>query len=742
MAAPSKPLKRRKLLVFLIALAILGGSAMGAGYTYIFDFPELEYLTNYQPSTVTRVFSRNGKVIAEFYRERRIPISLAKIPVRLRQAFLAIEDNRFYEHPGVSYPDILRAFVRNLRAGKKVQGGSTITQQLAKVIFLTPERTYRRKIREAILALEIERRFTKDEILEFYFNQIYLGSGAYGVEAAARIYFGKSTAQLTLAEMALIGGMPKAPARSNPRLHPEAARQRRNLVLRRMREAGYITPSQEAAAVEESIRLVPPLNSIVPEAAYFTEMLRKRLEKRYGQALYQGGLQVHTTLDLKLQKTAHKNFLKGIESANALRGFLPAGSRRNRPPRLGDGFQFYVSEIKDKIIRGNIGGYEAEMTIPPDASTLNLREGDLVLGRAVKVDRLRKTMSLVWEISIQGAVVALDPATGAIQAMVGGTNFRRFQFNRAVQAQRQPGSAFKPIIMAAALTMGYTPSHILMDSPFVRRLPGTEKAWKPRNYSNKFYGPVTLRDALVKSLNLATIKLLEQVTPVRAVEFARKLGIQSEMKPYLSLGLGTFEVSPLEFTGAYIPFATDGVNARPYAIVKITDASNHILEENVPQTHRVISPETAYQIKMLLRGVITNGTGISARRLPAFIAGKTGTTNNYRDAWFVGFSDNLIVGTWVGRDDNKDMGFRASGASAALPIWKEIMAEWLKERKNGLSAPEPPPGIKLVRVDARTGLLPSAKCGGKQLTEAFVQGTEPTEGCTPRQPLRVFSGSR
>ncbi|MBT4429487.1 MAG: PBP1A family penicillin-binding protein [Nitrospinaceae bacterium] len=728
-----KTTKRRTrifLILAMFALALGGGA--GAGFSYFYNFPELEYLRDYRPSTITRVYAKDSRLISELFQERRVPIPLSRIPVQLRQAFLAIEDARFYKHPGVSTRDIFRAFWRNLRAGRLVQGGSTITQQLAKVLFLTPERTLTRKIREALLALEIERRFTKDEILEFYLNQIYLGSGAYGVEAAALSYFGKSVGKLTLDEASTIAGLPKAPSRFNPRTRPENAIKRRRLVLKRMREVGNITPEQEAAAAEAPLRLVPRALNTSPEVAYFAERIRRKLGRRYGSALYRSGLTIRTTLDFALQKTTHTALLKGIEEINRRRGFLPASRKRKRPPRLGDRHQLLIAEIDGDAIRGSIGEFEASLEIPKSINKHVLREGDLVLGRVIKVDRDAKSLQLEWQESVQGAAVAFDPKTGALRALTGGTNFRRFQFNRATQAKRSPGSAFKPVIMAAALMKGYTPAQILMDTPFVRRLPGTLKAWKPRNYTNKFYGPVTMRLALEKSLNLATVKLLDHLKPKAAVDFAKRLGISPPLKPYLSLALGAFEITPYEFTATYIPFASGGIAARPYDIEKITDASQRILEENVPQTHRVIPPEVAYQVRSLLRGVVTDGTAKRAKKLPAFVAGKTGTTNEYRDAWFIGFSDDLILGVWVGRDDNKQMGFRASGGSAALPIWTRIMKSWLARRAPEPSPP-PPPGVTLVKIDQATGLLPSPECPGRTRTEAFVQGTEPTEKCQQKR---------
>ena len=727
----SKP-KRRKIFLILAAFALLTGAGAGMGFSYLYDFPELKYLRNYRPSTITRIHARDGQLISELYQERRVPISLSRIPARMRQAILAIEDARFYKHPGVSTRDIVRAFWRNIRAQRLVQGGSTITQQLAKVLFLTSERTLKRKIKEALLALEIERRFTKDEILEFYLNQIYLGSGAYGVEAAARGYFGKAVSQLTLPEAATIAGLPKAPSRFNPRTNPKRSLGRRRLVLQRMREVGFITPEQERAAAGEPIHLVPRATNTAPELAYFAEHIRRQLGRRYGPALYRSGLSIHTTLDLGLQKIVHAALLKGIEEINLRRGFLPAGWKRRRPPRLGDKYQLRIAELGGGVIRAAVRGYEAALEIPGRIDARALREGDLVLGRVIRVDRDGKTMTLEWQDTVQGAAVAFDPRTGALRALAGGTNFRRFQFDRATQARRSPGSAFKPVIMAAALFKGYTPAQILMDSPFVRRMPGTLKEWKPRNYTNKFYGPVTMRFALEKSINLATIKLLDQIKPKTAITFARRLGIRAPLMPYLSLALGAFEITPYEFTSAYIPFATGGIHARPYDIVKVTDAGHRILEENVPQTHRAISPEVAYQIRSMLRGVVLSGTARRALKLPGFVAGKTGTTNEYRDAWFIGFTDDLILGVWVGRDDNKQMGYRASGGSAALPIWTRIMKFWLDRREPPLTA-TPPPGVALVRIDARTGLLPSPACPGKTVTEAFVQGTEPTERCRRRE---------
>ncbi|MED5580128.1 MAG: PBP1A family penicillin-binding protein [Nitrospinota bacterium] len=724
-----KKLLKTHIFKFILIVCFAIGIFLGSGVSFFLEFPELDRLKNYQPNTTTRIFDSNGKLIAELYLERREPTPLSKIPIQLRQAFLSIEDARFYEHPGVSYPDIIRAFFVNLRSGRFVQGGSTITQQLAKVLFLTPERTLKRKIKEALLAIEIEKRFTKDEILEFYLNQIYLGSGSFGVQAASKIYFGKNLSELTLAECAILAGLPKAPSKFNPRRHPKKSIKRRNLVLNRMLAERFIKKREKESAEDEFIRLNPFTMNQTPESAYFVEHVRKQLSKRYGSSIYRSGLQVHTTLDLSLQKDVHAALRKGIKILNKRRGFNDASKKMKRYPKLGDRFQFRITEVKSKKILGIIGNFEANMNIPTNINYKLLNVGDIVLGKVKKLNKNLKKIFLGWEESIQGAVIAFDPHTGAVKAMTGGTNFRRFKFNRVVQAKRQPGSAFKPIIYGGALSMGYGPNHILMDSPFVEHIPGTKREWKPTNYSNKFYGPVTMRNALEKSLNLATIKLLTQIKPKKAIKFARRLGIHSKMYPYLSLALGSIEVTPYEFVSAYIPFATNGIYARPYEIEKIADDGNRIIEKFIPQFNLAISPETAFQMKLLLRGVVTDGTAKLAKKIKLFIAGKTGTTNSYRDAWFVGFSPDLVLGVWVGKDSNKKMGFRASGGTAALPIWVEIMEKWVKRTGSKFKFPNAPPKIKLLRIDSKTGFLPSKNCRGKIILEAFVEGSEPTESC-------------
>ncbi len=715
---------------FILILFFSLGIFLGAGISFFFEFSELDRLKNYQPNTTTRIFDSNRKLIAELYLERREPTSLSKIPIRLRQAFLAIEDARFYEHPGVSYPDIIRAFFVNIRSGRFVQGGSTITQQLAKVLFLTPERTLRRKVKEALIAIEIEKRFTKDEILELYLNQIYLGNGAYGVQAAANIYFGKKLSELTLAESALIAGLPKAPSKFNPRKNPKKSIERRNLVLKRMLSEKFIKNTEKESAEDEFLTLNPFTLNQIPETAYFVEHVRKQLSKRYGKTIYRSGLQVYTTLDISLQKDVHTALLRGIKTLNKKRGFKDASKKTKIQPRLGDRFQFRITEIRRKRILGILGIYEAHMDIPKKINYKLLNAGDIVLGKVQKLNKKSKKVFLKWQETIQGAVIAFDPRTGAVRAMTGGTNFRRFKFNRAVQAKRQPGSAFKPIIVGGALSLGYGPNHILMDSPFVERIPGTKRIWKPTNYSEKFYGPVTMRNALEKSLNLATIKLLIQIKPKKAIKFARRLGIHSKMYPYLSLALGSIEVTPYEFISSYIPFATNGIYARPYEIEKIADDENRIIEKFIPQFNLAISPETAFQMKLLLRGVVTNGTAKLAKNIKQFVAGKTGTTNKYKDAWFVGFSTDLVLGVWVGKDSNKNMGFRASGGTAALPIWVEIMNKWIKRNDDKFRYPTSPSKVKLIKIDYKSGFLPSKKCFGKIISEAFVEGTEPTEKCS------------
>ncbi len=631
--------------------ALIGG---GAGFIIfsIWDLPEINLLEQYKPSITSRVYSDNNKLIAEFYLENRTPVAFADVPDMLVKALIATEDTRFYSHHGLDPRGIARAMYRNIRARKVLEGGSTLTQQLAKVLFLNPDRSYSRKLKEMAIALRIEQRYTKQEILSLYLNQIYFGSGAYGVEAAARIYFGKSAKDLTIAECALLAGLPRTPTYYSPFKSPKSALGRRAYVLNRMAASGVISVAQ----AEEAKKAPLPVQAGIKAggaAPYFVEYVRQKVEERFGSSLlYSGGLNIYTSINDEFQNYAEQAVAAGIlkiESRN---------KRRGRSP-------------------------------------------------------------------LQAALLSIEPASGRIRAMVGGRDFGQSQFNRAWQALRQPGSAFKPIIYAAALDRGFGASDMLDDSPLTIKL-DRNKNWSPENFSRTYQGAVTLRRALVQSLNVPTIRLLEKVGIDETIRYARKLGIKSTLNPYLSLALGSSDTTLAELTAAYSVFANHGIRMGPISILSITDSTGRVLYSNDAVPTQAIKSETAFLATYLLKGVIEEGTGWKARELGRPAAGKTGTTNDYRDAWFIGYTPGLVTGVWVGYDDQTSIGPRETGARAALPIWLEFMKKAHADRPpEDFIAPE---DILFKQVDPRTGLLSTEACK-QSVRGAFLPGTEPRQYC-------------
>ncbi|HVO83642.1 MAG TPA: penicillin-binding protein 1A [Syntrophobacteria bacterium] len=666
------PKRIRNLKVLLIAVLVLVagsvcGAALGVFLALTRDLPSIRELESFRPSAATRLLSVEGKVIGEFFVEKRLPITLAEIPPYLKQAVIAIEDQNFYKHAGIDWQGIMRAGVKDLMAGRIVEGGSTITQQLAKLLFLDSERTMRRKWKEALLALQIERRYRKDEILTLYLNQIYLGSGTYGVEAAANVYFGKHVWELDLAECALIAGLSRAPSVYSPLVNPEKAMARRALVLKRLREADAITEDQYRLALDKPLGLAPPAGSGAG-TLYFADYLRPQLEEELGaNLLYRGGLTVQTTLRDNWQRIAEQALANG----------LTALEQRHRGKEEGDARP-------------------------------------------------------------QGGVVILDVATGLIRAMVGGRDYATSQFNRAFQAERQPGSAFKPIVYAYALERGYSPSDRIYDGPVsYPQADGTR--WEPKNYSGKFEGDMTLRHALEVSQNVIAIKLLERVGPNPVVEFAHKLGITSRLQPNLSLALGTSEVNLLELVSAYQVFAHGGIWVEPSGIVDVLDANGRSLWRHTPGSSLVCSEQTASTLTDMLTGVIQRGTGKAASRLPWPLAGKTGTTESFRDAWFVGFSPSVVAGVWVGYDNGQELGPRETGAQAALPIWTEVMEKVLPETPQGeFKKPESPAAARLEPGNGR-GRAPSASGNGGQAVSQrgkVPQPASPAPGAGQKEVAR------
>ncbi len=599
---------------------------MGAVVGLSPDLPQIRSLETYRPAALTRVLAIDRNVLAEFYGERRDPVPLSQIPRHLTEAVIAIEDQSFFQHRGVDLKAIVRAAVRNIGAGKYVEGASTITQQLAKTLFLTPEKTLARKVREALLALQLERRYTKQEILQLYLNQIYLGSGAYGVASAAKTFFGKPLDQLTLAESALIAAMPRAPSRYSPLNHPELALERRNIVLRSMLNVGLISQEQYRIASEEALHLAEGPVQTAAQAPYFVQDVQQRLESLLGpNQLYQGGLTIYTTLRPDYQAAAESALEAGVEMVETRTG----------------------------------------------------RAG------------------------VQGALICLDPASGAIWALVGGRDFSQSAFDRVTMAQRQPGSAFKPIVYAYAIHSGHAQNEIILDAPVVYPGGVGGRQWRPQNFSQSYHGAVTLREALARSINIPAIKLLDQLGPDNVIAFARQLGIEADMAPNLSLALGSSAMTLMELTSAYGTFVNQGKRSQPFGIIKVTDAQGRTVFANQPHRTVAMSPATAAIVTDMLQAVVEEGTARKARDIGFVVAGKTGTSNDFKDALFVGYSPRALTGVWLGRDDAQSLGRGETGGRAALPIWMRFMAEIHGDRHAGAFAW--PDSVMAVPIDPKSG---------------------------------------
>ncbi len=746
----------RWLTTALFAGAIVFGALAGALFVYRADLPQISSLDQYQPNIITQVFAADGSRIGEFAIERRVVIGFADIPPLLRNAIVAVEDADFWEHLGVNPWRIPAAFIANLRAGRRSQGSSTLTMQLSRLLFLTPEKTYERKLKEAILAFDIEKNFTKEEIFTMYCNQVYFGHGAYGVEAASRLFFSKPAKDLVLGEAATLAAVIQSPARLSPIEHPERATQRRNYVLGRMEAQKYVSPEEAARARQEPLRLRvrrdPP--SIAP---HFVEEVRKHLEREYGsQRIYQGGLQVHTTLDSRMQEAANRALRDGVRVVDRRsRGFDPTSIRRLAPgedPETAVLDDWPAGELrKETLVHGvvvestadralvrvkeltaTIGPRDIAWTGRKDIAAI-LPRGSVALFEVVSLDRgadhPRLRLALDQEPLVEGAFVALDPRTGAIRALVGGFSFGRSKFDRAVQARRQLGSAFKPVVYAAALErLSLTPATIIDDTPV--SYPGSppETAWRPQNYDLSFEGPITLRRAVEQSRNIPAVRTLEAVGIEPTIEYAHRLGISGDLPRYLPLALGAGEGTLLEITSAFAAFANQGLRMKPTFITKITDRDGNVLEESRSEATDAVRADTAFIVTHLLRGVVQRGTAAAASRLGRPIAGKTGTTDDFTDAWFVGYERSLAAGVWLGYDDKRRfLGRNESGARAALPVWMAFWKEAMKEAP--VEEFEPPPNVVLVPVDAE-GRRGSPGAPGVVM-EAFIEGTEPVTASAP-----------
>ncbi|MBI1922285.1 MAG: PBP1A family penicillin-binding protein [Geobacter sp.] len=751
-------LKLLKVVAAIFVLALL--FTIGYSAIILLKLPKVDRLADYHPPIVTQVLGEEGSLVGEFYLERRTVVPVNKIPRKLIQAFVAAEDSNFYKHKGLDYLGILRAAFKNLISMRKKEGASTITQQVARSMLLTPEKKFSRKIKEAILATRMEKRLSKDDILYIYLNQIYLGAGSYGVQVAAESYFGKDVDQLNLAEMAMLAGLPKAPNSYSPIKHLDKAKERQNYVLTRMVEEGYITQAEADHARSTPIVIHPRKIVNGEQSAYFLENIRIQLEQKYGEdLLYKGGLRIYTTMNGEMQKAAYEAVVNGLKAVDKRQGFrgplqyLTAETLEPFCKKIEDGID--TASLKaGATYQGVVVGMnpaKKELTVRVGERTGILKRSDMAwAGNAALVDAWGKpaekgkaiSLGSVVEVSVktpdankagavfaldqepqvQAAIVALDPKTGGVKAMVGGYNFNKSQFNRAIQARRNAGSAFKPIIYGAALEKGMTPATIIEDSP-AEYDSGKEKAWKPRNYDNIYRGPVTMREALTNSINSVSVKILDSIGVNTAIEYATRLGITSPLDPNLTLALGSSSVTPLELTSAYAVFASGGMKVTPYFVTKVEDGSGKVLEETAPPLPvPVVAPENAYIMTNLMESVVSSGTGQRARALGRPVAGKTGTTNDMKDAWFIGFTPQLLAGVWVGFDQERSLGAAGTGGQAAAPIWTEFMQKSLARLPSETFMP--PENVTFASINPKTGKL--ARDGSEgSVMECFVSGTEP-----------------
>lgn len=790
-----KPIARFAIFSFL------GIIAFGLIFLLITSWrlPAVDTLQNYQPAVGTEVFSIDKVKIGEFFRQRRVYLSESDIPDRVKQAFIAAEDAQYYDHSGISVSGIMRAFVKNMLAGRVKQGGSTITQQVAKSLLLSSERSIMRKIKEAMLAFKMENFLTKAQILEIYLNEIYLGDGAYGIEAAAQTYFGKNTTDLDLAEIAMIAGLTRAPSRDNPRRSLAAAKEKQRYVLERMREEGYISKDEEQAALKFDIKLNRFRDLNLKYAPYFVEHIRRYLTKNYGDDLVlEKGLQVYTTIEAKAALAADRALKEGVESVDRHQGYrgpikhVAESEWENaiieieelNPVKLEDRETYHalvtkVDDDKKEVLidlgrqrEGQILLEDMEWARKPNPDrywayqkikkpSQALKAGDIIYVHRYDANRYALTQTS----QVQGALIAIDPISGHIKAMVGGYDFKASEFNRTVQAKRQPGSAFKPIVFSAALEKGYTAASVITDSPIVYDDPALQATWKPKNYAGKFHGDTIFRNCLIQSRNVPTIKIVQDIGVDYLISHAKKIGIRSDLQPNLSLALGTSVLSPIEIVRAYSVFAAQG--RRPTEendfILAVFDQNGQLLEKNTPvelspnsnfientallvsdmaeadyaealkagidpetplPESYAISPQMAAIMTHLLGEVITSGTGSKARDINRPAAGKTGTTNENHDAWFVGYTPELVTAVWIGFDDsNRSLGVKEDGGQIASPVWLSFMKEALADKPTQ-SFPRPP-GLITVRIDSETGMLADDSTK-KVISELFLEGTEPS----------------
>jgi penicillin-binding protein 1A len=740
--------------LFVVAAAL--GILSGILFAYAGDLPQISALDDYTPSTITRVHAANGQVIGEFATQRRVIVGYDDINPLLRQAIIATEDTEFERHFGINLWRMVAAAAVDIAERRRAQGASTLTQQLARNLKdqfgLTNEKLFERKIREIILAIQIEKRYTKKEIFTIYCNQMYLGHGAYGIEAASRLYFNKENKQLSLEEAALIAGIFQTPERQSPFVDMKRATSRRNFVLQRMADERYITQAQADAAKQKPIVTRGQPTQPPGIAPFFVEEIRKHLERQFGaKVLYENGLSVTTTLDAKLQDIANRALEHGLRALDKRHGYrkprrniIAEGhtidgfrdDRWSRPIGAGDVVPaVVVAAPPNGAARVRLGPYNGDLTREGFAWTNRrsaaelFKPGDLIEVSVVKVDEATKAAAVALDQTpvAEGAVLAIDNRSGQVKAMVGGWSFGRSKFNRAVQAYRQLGSTFKPIVYTAAIDRGFTPSSILIDSP-VSYSSGNGQVYSPHNYDHTFEGPITLRHAIEESRNVPAIKMMDTLGAKNVIALAKRFGFEEDFPPYLPIALGAGDATLLEVTSAYTVFPNQGVRMKPFDVLRVMDRDGNLLEENRPEPVDVIRADTAFMMTNLLSGVLVRGTGQRAASLARQwpLAGKTGTVDDNTDAWFIGFDPDITVGVWVGHDEKKSLGGQEQGALAALPIWMEIMKAYIDGRPDKDHPPQfaPPGNIVFMTVDQSNGaVLPPEAPGG--IDEAFISGTQP-----------------
>ncbi len=748
-------------LALIVGIGVVGTALGGLAAALIYpNLPPLEALTDYKPRQPLRVYTADNALIAEFGEERRAFVAIEKVPLHMKQAIIAAEDERFYHHGGVDTLGILRAATANLLSGGAKEGASTITMQVARNFFLSNEKTLTRKLSEAMLAIKIEHSLSKDKILELYINQIYLGQRAYGFEAAARTYFGKSLSELGLAEFAMLAGLPKAPSKYNPVVNFPRAKARQQYVLGRMRALKFINQTEYQQAIDHKLLVRearPPVDVV---ADYAAEMVRQALFEKYGETIYSSGYKAITTLQRSHQAAANRALWNGVTDYDRRHGYRGPEKKIMLPPAAADRTNVITEVLDDldpvndlmpavvldysaKVIHAQLhNGEQVDVT---GASmkwlagwTANGKGRHLSPGAVIRLQQTASGKS--WRLAqlpeVEAAFVAVNPLNGGITALVGGFDFGHNKFNHVTQAWRQPGSSFKPFIYSAALDKGYTPATVIQDAPL--KLSADEAggtAWEPKNYDGNYNGPVRMRTALTKSLNLVSVRILQAISPYYARDYIRRFGFDpARHPPYLTMALGAGSVTPLQLAAAYGVFANGGFGVKPYLIDKVYDGSNRLLMQAAPQkvgvnAPRVIDPRNAFLMTNMMQDVVRFGTAAKAGELGrSDLAGKTGTTNDARDGWFAGFNPGLVGIAWLGFDQPRSLGHGETGAQAALPIWINFMADALKKvPQNGFAVPS---GVVSATIDARTGLRLTGN-GQGGLTEYFYQENLPAESASP-----------